>query len=125
MSKADAADHIRFLVACIKSTGAGRPDFDQVAEQLGIVTRGAAQKRYERLIKAHGLGPASAKPEKSEATEEDEANQTPKKRKAPAKARAPAAKKAKSDPVADSDVKVEGDSDEKVDPKLENGSVIA
>lgn len=84
-----------------------------------------SQKRYERLIKAHGLGSASAKPEKSEAAEEDEANQTPKKRKAPAKARAPAAKRAKSVPVADSDVKEEGDSDGKIDPKLENGSVIA
>ncbi|KAK3191317.1 hypothetical protein K4F52_002527 [Lecanicillium sp. MT-2017a] len=55
MSKIDAADQIKFLVACIGNTTNDRPDFTAVAKELSIVSKGAAQKRYERLLKSHGV----------------------------------------------------------------------
>ncbi|KAF4582076.1 hypothetical protein GQ602_006700 [Ophiocordyceps camponoti-floridani] len=55
MSKQDTAEQVKFLVCCIKHTNAGRPDFDAVAKELNIVSKAAAGKRYERLIKAYGV----------------------------------------------------------------------
>ncbi|KAJ4254892.1 hypothetical protein NW762_009690 [Fusarium torreyae] len=55
MSKQEPADQVKFLVSCIGHTSNGRPDFQSVADELGIVSKAAAQKRYERMLKAHGI----------------------------------------------------------------------
>ncbi|OAA43783.1 hypothetical protein NOR_04358 [Metarhizium rileyi] len=51
----DPTEQVRFLVTCIGNTSNGRPDFAAVAEELGIVSKAAAQKRYERMLKANGV----------------------------------------------------------------------
>ncbi|KAM0553871.1 hypothetical protein ACHAPJ_007217 [Fusarium lateritium] len=55
MSKQEPADQVKFLVSCIGHTSNGRPDFQSVADELGIVSKAAAQKRYERMLKANGI----------------------------------------------------------------------
>ncbi|KAI0162874.1 hypothetical protein BJ166DRAFT_280471 [Pestalotiopsis sp. NC0098] len=57
MSAKDDSSQFQFLISCIKNSNAGKVDFAAVAEQLDIVSKGAAAKRYERLMKAHGIGP--------------------------------------------------------------------
>ncbi|KAK3315169.1 hypothetical protein B0H66DRAFT_335795 [Apodospora peruviana] len=44
-----------FLLTCVKFSAFGKVDFDCVAKELGIVSRQAAAKRYERLLKAHDI----------------------------------------------------------------------
>ncbi|KAH8657154.1 hypothetical protein BGZ60DRAFT_532005 [Tricladium varicosporioides] len=39
---------------------AKRVDFSQVAKECGIVTKGAAAKRYERMMRAHGIASNAA-----------------------------------------------------------------
>ncbi|KAF7542866.1 hypothetical protein G7Z17_g11213 [Cylindrodendrum hubeiense] len=53
MSKQEPSDQVKFLVSCIGNTNNGRA----VADALGIVSKAAAQKRYERMLKAHGIKP--------------------------------------------------------------------
>ncbi|MCJ1343106.1 hypothetical protein MMC31_001297 [Peltigera leucophlebia] len=45
-------DQNRFLIACIKNSNHGKVDFSKVAEECNIVTKSAAAKRYERVLKA-------------------------------------------------------------------------
>lgn len=52
-------DQVKFLVTCIKYSSGGKVDFASVAADLEIVTKAAAAKRYERLLKAHGITPSS------------------------------------------------------------------
>ncbi|KAF4126439.1 hypothetical protein GMORB2_0175 [Geosmithia morbida] len=63
-TKVDTAEQVRFLVSCIRHTSNGRPEFAAVATELGIVSKGAAQKRYERMLKAHGV--SNSKPAEPE-----------------------------------------------------------
>ncbi|KAL9608174.1 MAG: hypothetical protein Q9167_006978 [Letrouitia subvulpina] len=51
---------VEFLISCIRHSNVGKINFGKVAEECGIVSKGAAAKRYERLMKAHGLHPSSA-----------------------------------------------------------------
>ncbi|KAI1825220.1 hypothetical protein F4861DRAFT_538310 [Xylaria intraflava] len=51
----DTDSQFRFLIACIRHSTAGRVDFEEVRKECGIVTKGAAAKRYERLMKAHNI----------------------------------------------------------------------
>ncbi|KAJ4409967.1 hypothetical protein N0V82_009369 [Gnomoniopsis sp. IMI 355080] len=55
MAPPDADAQFKFLIACIKYSTAGKIDFAQVAAECEIVSKGAAAKRYERLMKAHGI----------------------------------------------------------------------
>ncbi|KAK2607798.1 hypothetical protein N8I77_006448 [Diaporthe amygdali] len=55
MAPIDTESQFKFLIACIKHTNAGKVDFGKVSEELSIVSKGAAAKRYERLMKAHGI----------------------------------------------------------------------
>ncbi|XXG97661.1 hypothetical protein Hte_003968 [Hypoxylon texense] len=55
MPALDVDSQFKFLIVCIKHSTAGRVDFVEVAKECGIVTKGAAAKRYERLMKAHGI----------------------------------------------------------------------
>ncbi|KAH6891135.1 hypothetical protein B0T10DRAFT_595287 [Thelonectria olida] len=57
MSKTEPADQVKFLAVCISHTTNGRPDFQLVADELSIVSKAAAQKRYERLLKSYGIKP--------------------------------------------------------------------
>ncbi|KAF4971389.1 hypothetical protein FZEAL_9871 [Fusarium zealandicum] len=89
MSKQDPADQVKFLVSCIGHTSNGRPDFQAVADELDIVTKAAAQKRYERMLKAHNIsrpGGAAAGGEGAKATDgvPSTPTKTPTKRKAKA-----------------------------------------
>ncbi|KAK0670061.1 hypothetical protein QBC41DRAFT_222705 [Cercophora samala] len=59
MPAIDAEQHLKFLLSCIKHASAGKVNFDAVAQELGIVSKAAAAKRYERLLKAHDINPAN------------------------------------------------------------------
>ncbi|EAW08481.1 uncharacterized protein ACLA_032160 [Aspergillus clavatus NRRL 1] len=48
---------VQFLIACIKFSNSGKVDFAEVAKECNIVTKAAAAKRYERLMKAHNASP--------------------------------------------------------------------
>ncbi|KAJ3518987.1 hypothetical protein NM208_g14304 [Fusarium decemcellulare] len=87
MSKQDPADQVKFLVSCIGHTTNGRPDFQAVADELAIVSKAAAQKRYERMLKAHGISRPGA------LAGGDSAPATPTKRKAKAEGAGSARKK--------------------------------
>ncbi|KAM5440207.1 hypothetical protein McanMca71_002827 [Microsporum canis] len=49
-----------FLIKCIKYSNNGKVDFAAVAEECGIVSKGAAAKRYERILKGNGIHPSSS-----------------------------------------------------------------
>ncbi|OCT45592.1 hypothetical protein CLCR_01661 [Cladophialophora carrionii] len=55
MSRATSDDQMRFLLSCVKHSNNGRVDFVEVAKECGVVSKGAAAKRYERLLKANGV----------------------------------------------------------------------
>ncbi|KAL7795259.1 hypothetical protein V8C37DRAFT_401072 [Trichoderma ceciliae] len=110
MSKQDPAEQVRFLVSCIGHTTNGRPDFALVATELGIVSKAAAQKRYERMLKANGV--SSSRPAAKSNTEDDKTPvSTPVKRKPAGGAGGSAKKKTKSAKKEESD-------DDMKDPKL-------
>ncbi|VUC23350.1 unnamed protein product [Clonostachys rosea] len=83
--KADATEQVRFLVHCIGNAQNGRPDFNAVATEMGIVSKAAAQKRYERLLKQYNI---TRKPNQA-ATTNGDSESTPKKA-SPKKRAAPA-----------------------------------
>ncbi|KAI0850127.1 hypothetical protein F5Y00DRAFT_268621 [Daldinia vernicosa] len=58
MPALDVDSQFKFLIVCIKHSTAGKVDFAEVAKECEIVSKGAAAKRYERLMKAHGIGTA-------------------------------------------------------------------
>ncbi|UPK90087.1 hypothetical protein LCI18_001022 [Fusarium solani-melongenae] len=113
MSKQDPADQVKFLVSCIGHTSNGRPDFQAVADELAIVSKAAAQKRYERMLKAHGISRPGA------LAGGDSAPATPTKRKAKAEGAGSAKKKpARGKAKKESDeAKKESDEDEEVEAK--------
>ncbi|KAH7154990.1 hypothetical protein B0J13DRAFT_672100 [Dactylonectria estremocensis] len=124
MSKQEPADQVKFLVACIGHTTNGRPDFQAVADDLSIVSKAAAQKRYERMLKSHGIKPgkanAAAKEESTNGnTNGEKASPSKRKAKAPNASASPAKRtracripKKESDddekPLAKGDTKQEG-----------------
>ncbi|KAK3387017.1 hypothetical protein B0H63DRAFT_447913 [Podospora didyma] len=61
----DTESQLKFLLSCVKNSTAGKVNFIAVADELGIVSKAAAAKRYERLLKAHDstpvAGPKAAK----------------------------------------------------------------
>ncbi|EXJ61012.1 hypothetical protein A1O7_05165 [Cladophialophora yegresii CBS 114405] len=59
MSRATADDQLRFLLSCVKHSNNGRVDFVEVAKDCGVVSKGAAAKRYERLLKGNGVSPSA------------------------------------------------------------------
>ncbi|KAL9489480.1 hypothetical protein ACSS6W_001757 [Trichoderma asperelloides] len=110
MSKQDPAEQVRFLVSCIGHTTNGRPDFNLVAEELGIVSKAAAsQKRYERMLKANGVN--ASKPAAKSSTGDDKSPTTPVKRKPAGASGGSAKKKTRATKKEESD-------DDIKDPKL-------
>ncbi|KAL1841416.1 hypothetical protein VTJ49DRAFT_7093 [Mycothermus thermophilus] len=59
MAPTDHEGQFKFLLACIKHSAAGKVNFEEVAKETGIVSKAAAAKRYERLLKAHGISPST------------------------------------------------------------------
>ncbi|KAG7285099.1 hypothetical protein NEMBOFW57_009719 [Staphylotrichum longicolle] len=57
MPAIDTEAQFKFLLCCIKHSAAGKVNFDNVANELNIVSKAAAAKRYERLLKAHDINP--------------------------------------------------------------------
>ncbi|EEH37695.1 hypothetical protein PAAG_08113 [Paracoccidioides lutzii Pb01] len=69
MSRISSDEQLNFLLKCVKHSSNGKVDFTEVAAECNIVSKGAAAKRYERLMKANGInpndGPASGTDEPS------------------------------------------------------------
>ncbi|KAM0213781.1 hypothetical protein ACHAQI_003975 [Fusarium lateritium] len=107
MSKQEPADQVKFLVSCIGHTTNGRPDFQSVADELSIVSKAAAQKRYERMLKAHGISRPGAL-----ANNDATPPTTPTKRKAKTEGPGSAAKR-----TPRAKAKKEDDDEEEVKPK--------
>ncbi|KAI9825231.1 MAG: hypothetical protein M1832_001265 [Thelocarpon impressellum] len=65
MPSANNEEQFKFLISCIRHANNSKVDFAEVAKECGIVTKGAANtislcaraKRYERMMKAHGIAP--------------------------------------------------------------------
>ncbi|KAK5050069.1 hypothetical protein LTR84_004189 [Exophiala bonariae] len=57
MSRATSDDQLKFLLSCVRYSNNGKVDFVEVAKECGIVSKGAAAKRYERLLRANGIHP--------------------------------------------------------------------
>ncbi|KAK7978151.1 hypothetical protein PG988_005641 [Apiospora saccharicola] len=76
MPPVDVEAQFRFLISCIKHSCNGKVDFEEVRKECDIKTKGAAAKRFERLMKAHGivggLGNTVKKEKTKEEKEEDE-----------------------------------------------------
>ncbi|KAF7118539.1 hypothetical protein CNMCM5793_008069 [Aspergillus hiratsukae] len=53
MAPTNPDETVQFLLSCIRYSNNGKVDFSEVAKECNIVTKGAAAKRYERLIKAY------------------------------------------------------------------------
>ncbi|KAE8388303.1 hypothetical protein BDV23DRAFT_185523 [Aspergillus alliaceus] len=51
MSRITDNGQLDFLLSCIRHSNSGKVDFEEVAKECSIVTKGAAAKRYERLVK--------------------------------------------------------------------------
>ncbi|RMJ27901.1 hypothetical protein PHISP_01244 [Aspergillus sp. HF37] len=69
MAPLTADEQYQFLINCIKHSNQGKPNFEEVARECNIVSKGAAAKRYERLMKSHGISPsaiAAPSPSKSD-----------------------------------------------------------
>ncbi|KAK5997109.1 hypothetical protein PT974_02461 [Cladobotryum mycophilum] len=118
MSKQDPSEQVRFLVSCIGHTSNGRPDFAAVAEELGIVTKAAAQKRYERMLKANNVN--ASKPASKVSDGDEKPPMTPaKKRKTTAPTTGSAKKKTrgKATKTEDSDDEVKAPKSEDEDQK--------
>ncbi|KAF3921490.1 hypothetical protein ABW21_db0208134 [Orbilia brochopaga] len=121
-------DQFLFLISCIKNAKNGKPDFELVAKERGIVNRAAASKRYHRLMRAHGVDVQatpkkgvksppltdeddSVKPE--EAKDEDVFKSSPssKRKRGGQVIRGRAAKKTKREPKDDNGSEVEEEAD--------------
>ncbi|TDZ37807.1 hypothetical protein C8035_v001118 [Colletotrichum spinosum] len=51
----DAEGTVVFLVSCIRHSSGGKVDFESVSKECNIVSKAAAAKRFERVLKAHGM----------------------------------------------------------------------
>ncbi|KFH41604.1 hypothetical protein ACRE_076580 [Hapsidospora chrysogenum ATCC 11550] len=85
-AKTDLSGQVKFLVCCIRNATSGKPDFNAVAAELGIVSKAAAQKRYERMLKAHNVN--GSNPPASPAPGEETPKKTPAKKRGGAAAAA-------------------------------------
>ncbi|TLS23719.1 uncharacterized protein PpBr36_06294 [Pyricularia pennisetigena] len=100
-------EQVKFLVTCIKhGGGGGKIDFAAVATELEIVSKAAAAKRYERLLKSYNIHPGSL-------TVANTPENTPKKKATPRKRKA-------ADRDADND---DGGDDAAIKPASKKGHV--
>ncbi|OJJ86776.1 uncharacterized protein ASPGLDRAFT_1269082 [Aspergillus glaucus CBS 516.65] len=81
MSRITNDDQFQFLISCIRHSNNGKIDYTEVAKECSIVSRGAAVKRYSRLMKAHRIntGGDTNTTSTSTSTPTGSTNTTPKK----------------------------------------------
>ncbi|KAI9671194.1 MAG: hypothetical protein M1817_003701 [Caeruleum heppii] len=53
-------DQFKFLISCIRHANNSKVNFAAVADECGVISKGAAAKRYERMMKAHGITPSGS-----------------------------------------------------------------
>ncbi|KAF1981310.1 hypothetical protein K402DRAFT_458157 [Aulographum hederae CBS 113979] len=98
MAPLDVNDKLEFLICCIQNTKDGKPDWTVVAQQCNIVSKEAAAKRYERMVKAvnvpkakedsnSGDNKAASPSKKAAAKPSSPIKKTPAKPRAPRKAK--------------------------------------
>ncbi|KXJ96995.1 hypothetical protein Micbo1qcDRAFT_170745 [Microdochium bolleyi] len=88
---AGPTDHegtVKFLIACIRHSVNGKINWQGVADDCGLNTKGAANMRYSRLLKSHGVNPGGG-------SGTDSAPASP--RKTPSKPKTPRKKGAKGE----------------------------
>ncbi|OAX84071.1 hypothetical protein ACJ72_01575 [Emergomyces africanus] len=71
---ANGDEQLNFLLKCVKYSSNGKVNFDQVATECNIVTKAAAAKRYERLMKANGISPNGGPSSQTDASSSQEAS---------------------------------------------------
>ncbi|TGJ79451.1 hypothetical protein E0Z10_g9302 [Xylaria hypoxylon] len=103
---ADTEAQFRFLISCIRHSTSGKVDFEEVRKECEIISKGAAAKRYERLMKAHNITAGTINGIKNETKSADETK----------KAKSRATKKRKLEEVNED----EGDIEEpiKMEPRI-------
>ncbi|WEW56379.1 hypothetical protein PRK78_001822 [Emydomyces testavorans] len=86
MSRITTEEQLNFLLSCVRNSNNGKVNFEAVAQECEIISKGAAAKRYERLMKANGINPNGGGPANpADGGPTTTENTTPKKpRKAPA-----------------------------------------
>ncbi|KAF2404626.1 hypothetical protein EJ06DRAFT_526707 [Trichodelitschia bisporula] len=117
-----AYDVVGYLLSCLRHAESGRVNFDAVAKELNI-GKAAAAKRWECLLKAHGINPAVCRgggpirpkssgtpPPKEEGLPSPQA--TPKKKAAPKRTRAGNKRKRATPEDTDIDVKLGSSNDD-------------
>ncbi|MCJ1307186.1 hypothetical protein MMC25_000832 [Agyrium rufum] len=62
MPSQTAEQQLQFIMCCIKHSENGKVDFAKVALKCDIISKGAAAKRYERLMKQYDINPAQSSP---------------------------------------------------------------
>ncbi|CAL3966871.1 unnamed protein product [Diplocarpon coronariae] len=79
MAPASNEEQFKFLISCIRYSNNGKVDFGQVAKECKIVSKGAAAKRYERMMRSHGIAPnaAAIKPAPSRMSKSERLESTP------------------------------------------------
>ncbi|PGH18821.1 hypothetical protein AJ79_00234 [Helicocarpus griseus UAMH5409] len=96
MSRVSSEEQLNFLLKCVKHSSNGKVDFTEVAKECNIVSKGAAAKRYERLMKANGINPNGGPLSTSDAPSPSDAGSstttTPKKPTTPKTPQTPGAK---------------------------------
>ncbi|ETN43871.1 uncharacterized protein HMPREF1541_11002 [Cyphellophora europaea CBS 101466] len=55
MSRPTWEEQLKFLLVCVRYSNHGKIDFGAVAKECGVVSRGAASKRYGRLLRNSGI----------------------------------------------------------------------
>ncbi|PKX89758.1 uncharacterized protein P174DRAFT_378484 [Aspergillus novofumigatus IBT 16806] len=105
MAPTNPDETVHFLLSCIRYSNSGKVDFNEVAKECNIVSRGAAAKRYERLLKAYNEAAKETTTTTTAGSEPDAGaaspDSSPKKPK-PAKAGSPKETKAKQAGESDS-----------------------
>ncbi|KAL5326143.1 hypothetical protein ACEPPN_007281 [Leptodophora sp. 'Broadleaf-Isolate-01'] len=116
MAPASNEEQFKFLISCIRYTNNGKVDFSQVAKECKIVSKGAAAKRYERMMRAHGIASnaATIKPAPARSLKSERNESTP-------PSSSPTAKKRKTDPFLEENTAAddeEGFGNVKVEPAV-------
>ncbi|KAI3085605.1 hypothetical protein CBS147343_2501 [Aspergillus niger] len=105
-------EQLHFL-SCIRHSNSGKIDFTTVAKECSIVTKAAAAKRYERLLKSHGINTSGS------GSLPSSSNNTPAKKRpgtatttasstAAAGSTTPTSRKRKADGISDASKKAKG-----------------
>ncbi|EHA26504.1 hypothetical protein CBS63078_8189 [Aspergillus niger] len=106
-------EQLHFLLSCIRHSNSGKIDFTTVAKECSIVTKAAAAKRYERLLKSHGINTSGS------GSLPSSSNNTPAKKRpgtatttasstAAAGSTTPTSRKRKADGISDASKKAKG-----------------